>query len=86
MMKFAASMRYGGELVEASECNYDDYKHLGLLCPECKSSVFLVAGSMRSRKEKTFDVSAHFSHFKNVAPTLVQKCELRVAKCCSLQT
>jgi hypothetical protein len=78
-MKFAASIRYGGELVEPQECDYNDYKYLGLLCPECKSPVFLVKSQVRSRLEKTYAVSAHFSHFKEVDPTYAQKCELRVS-------
>lgn len=70
-MRLAASIRYGGQLIEASDVDYDDYKRLGLICPECKSPVFL-----RQKSERTV---AHFAHFKASDPALIQKCELRVS-------
>lgn len=70
-MRLAASIRYGGQLIEAIDVDYDDYKRLGLICPECKSGVFL--------RQKSERASAHFAHFKASDPALVQRCELRVS-------
>lgn len=93
-MKYAASMRYAGMLVDAAEADYSSYKNLGLLCPICHAPVFLVSGSDRApttRKitDKTTGivkevpvaaatVEAHFSHFKDVSEEQVKQCELRV--------
>jgi hypothetical protein len=60
-MLLASSIRYGGILVEAPECDYNSFKHLGLLCPICKRSVFLVAPKMRP---------AHNRKIKRVNPWL----------------
>ncbi|MBD1878348.1 hypothetical protein [Coleofasciculus sp. FACHB-T130] len=79
-MKYASSIRYGGELVAASDCTYQDYKQLGLLCPECKEPVFLRAGSTFFRQGKEVLVNPHFAHFSFSDPALVQACENRVAK------
>ena len=70
-MRFAASIRYGGQLIEALDVDYEDYKRLGLICPECKSAVFL-----RNKSERA---TAHFAHFKASDPALVKQCELRVS-------
>jgi hypothetical protein len=54
----ASSIRFGGLLVEASDCDYTSFKHLGLLCPICKRSVFLVGAKQRAthtRKNKAGD-------------------------------
>ena len=40
-MKYATSVKFGGELINAFDCDYDDYKELQLLCPECKEPVYL---------------------------------------------
>jgi len=42
-MKYAAAIFYGGQLLDAADANYGSYKELGLLCPNCKSPVFLQA-------------------------------------------
>lgn len=76
-MKLASAMRFGGQLVEATACDYNSYKHLGLLCPECKASVFLVRQTKRAIREKLIDVPAHFSHFKQDRES-AKVCELRV--------
>jgi hypothetical protein len=93
-MKFAASMRYAGMLVDAQEADYTSYKNLGLLCPICHAPVFLVSASERkdytrsltdkitgARREvivAAASVDAHFSHFKDVSQEQVNQCELRV--------
>lgn len=79
-MKYASSIRYGGQLVEASECDYEDYKRLGLLCPECKDPVLLRGEFTRLQHGKDVKVLAHFAHFPGKDPTLVAQCEKRVSK------
>lgn len=87
-MKTATSIRYGGLLVNAENCNYDSFKHLGLLCPICKRSVFLVGAAQRethSRKRKDGTttqvkeciVPSHFNHHPDVSKEQVLDCELR---------
>ncbi|MFN6460795.1 MAG: hypothetical protein RMZ41_002980 [Nostoc sp. DedVER02] len=70
-MRLASSIRYGGQLIESVDVDYDDYKRLGLICPECKSPVFL--------RQKSERASAHFAHFKASDPALVKQCEWRVS-------
>lgn len=87
-MKEAQSMRYGGLFVAASECDYTSFKHQGLLCPICKKSVFLVAGSERSPHQRTLKdgsvrdvkqakIDAYFAHHPDTEKSLVEACELR---------
>jgi hypothetical protein len=87
-MKTASSIRYGGLLIDAEDCNYESFKHLGLLCPICKRSVFLVGASQRethTRKNKDGSstqvkeciVPSHFSHHPDVDRSQVLDCELR---------
>lgn len=93
-MKYAASMRYAGMLVDAVEADYTSYKNLGLLCPICHVPVFLVSGSDRASSTRTItdkvtgskrevfvasaSIEAHFSHFKDVSLEQINQCELRV--------
>lgn len=79
-MKYAAAMRFGGELVDAIDCDYEDYKYLGLLCPECKDPVFLRAAGVRLQNGKEVNVGAHFCHFQSKDPAIALQCENRVAK------
>lgn len=78
-MKYASSIRYGGQLIDALDVDYSAYKHLGLLCPNCKEPVFLQAGSVRQLGDKRAQVPAHFKHFRCSDPALVKQCEARVA-------
>lgn len=80
-MRFAASIKYGGQLIEAVDCDYNSYKHLGLLCPECKNPVFLREGHTRTapKSRETVRVDAAFAHFKAQDPAIVLACENRVA-------
>lgn len=80
-MKHAASIRYGGQLITAEEVGYEDYRHMGLICPHCGDPLFLA--SSHDRHLATGDVthiSAQFRHFKASDPVLVQKCVARVAQ------
>lgn len=87
-MLTASSIRYGGMLVNAAECNYTSFKHLGLLCPICKRSVFLVGEKIRpasTRKNRDGSISAvkeanvcsYFSHHSDVDRDTINDCELR---------
>ena len=87
-MKEAQSIRYGGLFVNASECDYTSFKHQGLLCPICKKSVFLVAGSDRSAHQRTLKdgsvrevkqakIDAYFAHHPDTEKASVEACELR---------
>jgi hypothetical protein len=95
-MLLASSIRYGGLLVSPEDCDYTSFKHLGLLCPICKRSVFLVAPKQRgkhTRKNKAgqlvdvkeSSVSAYFAHHPEVDRSTVDDCELRSTKISPLQ-
>jgi len=95
-MLLASSIRYGGLLIEAGDCDYNSFKHLGLLCPICKRSVFLVAPTQRqahNRKNKAGEsiavkgssVVSHFAHHPEVDRSTVDDCELRSAKITLIQ-
>lgn len=77
-MKLAESIRYGGQLIDASDCDYESYKKLGLLCPECKNPIFLRAKHERVVKNKIALVEPSFCHFKAVDAAQVLRCENRV--------
>lgn len=78
-MKYASAMKYGGELVDAIECDYDSFKQLVPLCPNCKEPVYLRAGGDRtSKKGKPYKIGAHWCHFKGVSDEQVASCESRV--------
>lgn len=89
-MKQALSARYGGLLIEATEADYSSFKHLHLLCPNCKRSVYLVqphAVEPHSRKRKDgtttqvqgYSVDPYFAHHPEVDRSIVDDCELRVS-------
>lgn len=79
-MKHAAAMKYGGELVAAEDCNYDSFKELVPLCPNCKEPVFLRTGGDRiSPKGTEFKIGPHWCHFKGVSAEQVASCESRVS-------
>jgi hypothetical protein len=78
-MKYAAAMKYGGELVEAKDCDYDSFKELVPLCPNCKEPVFLrIGGDRTSPKGKAYQIGPHWCHFKGVSVEQAAGCELRV--------
>lgn len=79
-MKVAKAMRYGGELIAAADCDYDDFKKLIPLCPECSEPVYLRAGSDRkSSKGKPYKIPKHWSHFNSVSEEQKAACEARVS-------
>lgn len=73
-------MYFGGQLIDAADADYDSYKSLGLLCPHCKSPVFLQAVSQRQVGNTRVYIPPHFKHFKAKDAALVKECEARVAK------
>lgn len=80
-MRYASSMFFGGQLIDADDADYDSYRDLGLLCPNCKEAVFLQATSQRHVGETLIQIPAHFKHFKaSKDPALVKECESRVQK------
>lgn len=80
-MQFAASIRYGGQLIKAADADYNSYRHLGLICPECKNPVFVRAEHTRTatKSGESIKVGQSFAHFKAKDPAQVLACENRVA-------
>ena len=77
-MRLAKAMKFGGQLIDAADCDYNSYKELGLLCPVCGNLVYLAKGQTKTSKlGKTFEVPPHFKHFKEHA-LIADRCELRV--------
>lgn len=87
-MKTATSIRYGGIFIESDDCDYNSFKHLGLLCPICKRTVFLVKQNTRSATErkkkdgttcqvKGSNVGSYFAHHPEVDRDTVNDCELK---------
>jgi len=79
-MRYASALFYNAQLIDAVDADYDDYKDLGLLCPNCKQPVFLQAVSERLVGDTLVEIPPHFKHFKAKDPALVKECEARVAK------
>lgn len=78
-MQHAASIKYGGLLVNASECDYEAFRNLGLTCPHCHESVFLVQGHERhyQKTSKVTEVASHFCHRPDKNQDAIALCELR---------
>lgn len=81
-MQYASSIKYGGLLVAANDCDYEAYKNLGLVCPCCHESVFLTAGHERyyNASNKKTTVVSHFSHRPDKDKKEVERCKLRIAQ------
>jgi hypothetical protein len=78
-MKYASAMKYGGELVAAIDCDYNSFKEMVPLCPNCKEPVYLRSGGQReSVKGKAYQIGPHWCHFKGISAEQVSGCELRV--------
>jgi hypothetical protein len=84
----ALSIRYGGMLIPADQCDYNSFRDMALLCPICRRSVYLAAGSVRashSRKNKEggsvavkeATIATHFRHSPDVDRVITEDCELR---------
>ena len=72
-MKYAKIVKFGGELIEAADADYSDYKGF-LVCPECGEPVFLRNSFHRGATE----VRSMFVHYRAIPE--VSACELRVGK------
>lgn len=59
-MKLASSLYEGGELIDASEADYECSKELGMVCPFCKEAVFLAKEHVR----KNSNVRASWRHYR----------------------
>lgn len=90
-MLSAKSIRFGGLLLDAEECDYNDFINHGLVCPICTGTVFLVSASNRGKHSRTLKggesvsvkesvVPAHFAHHHNADKSAVANCELRSTK------
>jgi hypothetical protein len=80
-MKLASSIRYGGQLVAAEECSYDDFLLLGLHCPECQEPVIFRAAYQRQLPNgKVVKLNAAFVHRKAIDPATARLCNLRVSR------
>lgn len=78
-MKYAKSLRYGGELIAAKDCDYKSFQKLLPLCPECSEPVHLRKGGNRtSSTGKSYEVATYWSHFKSVSAEQKASCEARV--------
>jgi hypothetical protein len=78
-MKYASAMKYGGELVDAVDCDYESFKELVPSCPNCKETVFLrIGGQRESVKGKAYQIGPHWCHYKGISKEQVAGCELRV--------
>jgi hypothetical protein len=94
-MDVAKAIRTGGLLVRAEDCDYSSFMGLGLRCPICGGTVFLVNGTERgahSRKLKSgqvvsvagASVAPHFSHHSNDLGQIAD-CEMRSARLTEVQ-
>ncbi|HEY9811303.1 MAG TPA: hypothetical protein V6D13_18415 [Halomicronema sp.] len=72
-MRYATLTSLGGELIEASQADYEDYKSF-LRCPECGEPVFL----RKRHKRGTTEILDAFIHHKAIPEVSI--CENRVGK------
>jgi len=78
-MRYAKSIYRGGEIIDASLCDYESSKKLGLICPFCSQAVFLRAGSYYERHGKKIVSPWSFCHYHSDDP-LALECELRAKR------
>jgi hypothetical protein len=86
-MRYALSLFLNNMLVDAQNCDYQDFERLFLVCPICRQSVFLVGEKeisphQRKIKDRIIQVKGsrtekHFAHHKSFDASA---CELRVSK------
>lgn len=69
-MDVAASLYKGGELFKANDCDYNSSRELGLICPLCKESVFLVRGFGRTVNGKFQSVQSAWRHYRTTPETV----------------
>lgn len=59
-MKLASSLYKGGELIDASEADYECSREWGMVCPFCKEAVFLAREHIR----RNSNVRASWRHYR----------------------
>lgn len=59
---------YSGEIFYARDCDYEDCKKHGLICPFCDSALFLRAESTRNIGGKLKLFNAYFAHYATGTP------------------
>lgn len=69
-------MYRGGILADASICDYESSRKLGLVCPFCSEAVFLRRGSEYDRNGKPVKISPAFCHY-GIEGSTGEECELR---------
>lgn len=95
-MQSAKSIRFGGLLLDAEDCDYTDFINHGLVCPICTGTVFLVSSASRGKHSRTLKsgesvsvkestIPAHFAHHHNADKSAIANCELRSAKMTNAQ-
>jgi len=86
-MQHATSIKYGGLLVNAFDCDYEAFRNLGLTCPYCHESVFLVQGHERhyQKTSKITEVASHFCHRPDKNKDAIAVCELRSRQITSIE-
>lgn len=75
-MKYAKSIRLGGELIDAVNGSHDDCKMLDMVCDCCGESVVFRKGHTKTRGEKVIEIPPIWVH--RVYKETSQECELRV--------
>ena len=78
-MRYAKSIYRGGEIIDASLCDYHSSQKLGLICPFCSQAVFLRVGSCYERQGKKIVSPESFCHYHNDDPSALE-CELRAKR------
>ena len=90
-MRYAASLRYAGLLIAAEDADYSSFRNLGLLCPNCHESVFLVGPAERQEHPREYKdgkviqikaskVAAYFAHRPDKEKSELERCELRSSR------
>lgn len=74
-MKEAKSMYKGGEIVYASECNYESAKKMGIVCPFCNEPLFWrdEFAKLAPKSKNIVIIDSHFVHYPNVDGSICEK-------------
>lgn len=77
-MNDAVSMYLGGQYINATDCNYETSKILGLKCPFCNNALFFKSEAIKqTKKGKLIYVKPCFSHYKVGNGDTFDDCERR---------
>ncbi len=64
-MKDAKSIYRGGDIVDASDCDFESSRKLGLICPFCSEAVYLRSGGLRHFNGESTIFTPSFCHYPN---------------------